>query len=610
VAKAIRLRRRSRREASLTAASTPVTSAKSLKSPLSKSARDGNWQDRAWDYLDLVGELSYYVGWRSASVSRCRLVASDVDQDGIPTGSTENERVNEIVRAIGGKAQAQLLQRAAALLTVPGEHWIGVLQRSPDRETSTADIPISGEVVDATEWVVLSRDELKKKSEDIELSLPDGTKHLFDPEADVLFRVWNPHPRSAQEATSPVRAAQTALNEIVRATATIDKAGQSRLIGNGVLFVPQEMSLPSQQAPVATPVDGLPDAPAPNWEPASSQDLTDLLYQVAEAAVEDPSSMAAFMPVVASVPGEWTDKVKHVRFDSEVSEKAIATRDKALTRLAMSLDVAPERLLGMGANSNHWSAWLIDEDDVKIHLAPVLETICAAITREVLVSTLVAEGIDPDKYVIWYDATALTQDPDRKAEAKDAHNVGAMRSDAYMEHLGFDPQTDGYDLSTLAGWQVFARDQVAKDPNLITTYAPLLGDVIPKITPPALPTAEPDAAEPDDDVVEAEPEDGPPAEIEASGVASAIIETLTLRALELAGKRRRTRSNGDAFRARPLHAVHEALPPVQPGEVLSLIAGWDDAVAWDRVTAALGFERSTVTRWVEMDAADTLTKER
>ena len=578
-----------------------------MKTPLSKSSRDGNWQDRAWDYVELVGELAYYVGWRSASVSRCRLVASELGADGIPTGSTDNERVNEIVRAVGGKAQAQLLSRATALLTVPGEHWMGVLARDASQETRDDIIPVTGDLPPAEEWVVLSRDEVKKKGDEVELSMVDGSKHIFDPEADVLFRVWNPHPRNAVEATSPVRTAQTALNEIVRATATIDKAGQSRLIGNGVLFVPQEMSLPSQQAPTASPASGDPLSPPSAWEPASSQDLTDLLYQVAEASVEDPSSMAAFLPVIASVPGEWTKNVTHIKFDSEVSDKAITARDKALTRLAMALDVTPERLLGMGASTNHWNAWLLAEEDVKIHIAPVLELICAALTREVLVATLQEEGIDPEKYVIWYDSTALTQDPDRKDEAQSAYNAGALTTKSYLESLGFD-ETDGYDLTTVEGWQTFARDKVTADPTLITTLAPLLGNIPAEVTPPpaieAAPDAPADTAEP---LPESEPADGPPEEIAASAAALAVIDTLTLRALELAGKRRRTRSNGDAFRGHPLHAVHAALPPVEAAEVPALIAGWDEAVAWDRITAALGFQRSTITQWVEMDAADTLT---
>lgn len=50
-----------------------------------------NWQEQAWEFLDKVGELRYYVGWRSASVARCQLIGSDLDPDtGRPTGYTEN----------------------------------------------------------------------------------------------------------------------------------------------------------------------------------------------------------------------------------------------------------------------------------------------------------------------------------------------------------------------------------------------------------------------------------------------------------------------------------------------------------------------------------------
>jgi hypothetical protein len=467
----INIRRRNRSDRSLTAAASRVTDpSKAFTSSLgSGSDKDGGWQAKAWAALDQVGELRYYVGWRSASASRCRLVASDIDPDtGLPTGSTDNETVAQIVRDIAGgvAGQSQLIKRMTVFLTVPGEGWAAMIVRDNEDGSTTE------------EWVTLSRDEIVKSQKKLEFTLDDGSKHEFDPSRDILVRIWNPHPRRAREADSPTNAALPILNEIIRATVNIDNASKSRLIGNGIVFLPQEMSLPKQApagtAPVPVGSTPPPSTDAPQWEQASSQDLQDLLYQIAKTAYEDQDSMAALLPIFAQVPGEHIKDLNHLKFDSPISETSLKTREAAIRRLAMSLDVSPERLLGLGNNSNHWSAWAIGEDDVKIHIVPVLETIASALTGQVFRAALEAEGIDPDLYTVWYDTAALTQDPDRKDEARDAWDRGALSTEAYLEYLGFSTD-DGYDLTTLAGWQQLARDKVADDPTLLPLMAPLLG---------------------------------------------------------------------------------------------------------------------------------------
>ncbi|UYP17730.1 hypothetical protein OED52_13720 [Rhodococcus sp. Z13] len=582
-----------------------------------------DWQTKAWTFYNKVGELRYYVGWRAASVSRCQLVGSDIDPaTGRPTGTTQDPRVQQIVRDIAGGApgQSQLLKRLTYMLTVPGEGFVAMIVRSGDIDTYSDGSPISDTDKAAggiEEWIALSRDEVKASGSDgIEFTLQDGSTHTYDETTDLLFRVWNPHPQKASEADSPVRAAEDPLVEIVRATVSIDNASKSRLVGNGIVFIPQEMSLPEQNAPTATP---LPSETPAGYDPdivapPAAQQLQDLLYQVGTTAYSDQDSMAAHMPIIAAVPGEWTDKVKHLKFDSPVAESSLKTRESAIRRLAMSLDVAPERLLGLGSNSNHWSAWAIAEDDVKVHVVPVLETIVDALTRFVLRPALERAGIDPDKHVIWYDTTPLTQDPDKKAEAKDAHDRGAITSKALREYSGFVDE-DGYDLTTAEGWQELARDRAAKDVSLIPMLAPLLGAGVSEIqaTQQQLPagntTTTTDAGE-GDELPHTEPATQPtatdePDQVNASATI-ALVETFVARAVELANKRRRNRANAHLFRDTPIHLAHRNLPRLPKAEVPKLIEGWDTSIPWPTVER-LGLTRDTITAWVEADATDILT---
>jgi hypothetical protein len=525
-----------------------------------------DWQTAAWDMLDVVGELRYYVAWRSNSCSRVRMVASELGEDGLPTGECANDRVNDIVKAIAGGTlgQGQLIKRSVECLTVPGELWVAIIA---DGER---DI-----------WLVLTRDEIKRSGQSVSVTLPDGTVHEIQTGNDTMFRVWNPHPRRAVDADSPVRASMDSLNEIVRTTKTISNASKSRLIGNGVVFVPHEMSLPAANSPItdsgfSASLTGTP----------AVQQLQELLFQVAQTAYDDEDSMAALIPMFAGVPGDQVKNVSHLKFDNSVTDIAIKTRNDAIARLAMGLDVSPERLLGLGKNSNHWTAWSIGEEDVKLHIIPPVEVVCSALTDQVLGPMLEREGIDPALYVVWHDASALTADPDLSAAATNAFDRGVITADAYREFLNLGDT--GYDLNTITGWQQWAQDRVSVDPKLLPELMPLLdtiNGVVEIAAPaPALPASEPEPtltqkpqappAEPTNETVDDTAATRSVAEL-------AVIEVMVGRALELAGKRRRTRADYERLRDVPMHETHRFMDPVGDTDIPDLIRGWDTALEED-----------------------------
>ncbi|MBF6138139.1 hypothetical protein IU501_34790 [Nocardia otitidiscaviarum] len=564
-----------RRKPAVTAAVQPVRDpAKMFRATL--GAPRGDWQTRAWEMYELSGELRYVCSWLSGALSRCRLVGSEIDPEtGRPTGETENAKVNKIVRDIAGglNGQAQMLGRFGVFLTVPGEGYLAVITRPDGR-------PGDGEM---EEWHLLDRSEITLKGGGaVDLTLADGSKHEYNPDRDVLVRVWDPHPRNSQEADSPVRSALPALAEIVQTTDTISHAGKSRLIGNKILFVPQEMSLPrTYPAPTAIPVD--PDAPAlpPPVQQlqASPQDLQDMLFEVAEAASADQNSAAAHLPIIASVAGEWTDKVKLVDLHSDVTAEQLKVREAAIRRLALGLDIPAEVLLGI-SEMNHWNAWAMGESAVSVHVVPLLELICDAITTGLLRPILEREGLDPDQYVVWHDTTALTQDPDRKQEALDANDRGALTNESLLKHLGFTVEEDGYDLDTAEGWRRFARDVAARKPELLPILAPVAGIPLPDQPAPAA-TAPPSGPR----AIEAPSEQEPPepdAVAAAAEPARALASLLLSRALELAGKRRLTNVDRGRFAGVPAWQLHTRMPAVtDPGEVSKLIAGWDTGFTAD-----------------------------
>lgn len=579
-------RRNARNTSALTSAATQIQPEKSFRS---STAGKGGWQAEAWQHYDSVGELQYFADWLASAVSRVRITAYTVDPDtGEPEEPTDNQRVSRIAQEIGNDAaaRARLMYRLAVYLTVPGEGYLALIVT--DQDGGNTDLPIDGTV--EQQWIALSADEITASPNgDVHIDMPDGTLHEYDPNRDMLIRIWNQHPQKARDATSPVRAALKALREVERATTRIDNASRSRMAGNGVMFLPQEMNLPGMQ-PSADDPD---DPPAPRKSRA--EDLQDLLFEVATTATRDPDSLAAFLPVMATVPGDQINAVKHLRFDDEVSGTSLTTRDSAIRRLAMSLNISPERLLGIGESSNHWSAASIDRNDIRVHVAPVVETICSALTDKVLRPILRREGIEPGQYAVWYDASPLTQDPDKTEQALDAFDRGALTSQALLEHLGFN-EADGYDLTTMDGWKQWAQDRAASDATLVPMLAPLLDDAVADVQPPqgdSLPSPGRESASP---TVE------PPTE---SAAVRAVLSLCVNRALEMANKRRRTRADRNRLDGVPPHEAHRHLGPIGVEQARESLAGWSVSLPHDAIDTA-GIDADALTRVVQSITTEAL----
>lgn len=422
---------------SLVAAATPAAPPGAGPAAVGSAnkAIDG-WQAQAWQFYDTVGELRYVSQWIASALSRCTLVASDIGPDGHPTGYTEDQTVIDLVAEIAGgpAGQAAMLGRLATFLTIAGDGYMVILYRD-GRE----------------EWHVLSKEEVKKRADgQIEVTLANDTV-ILNPETDSVTRVAKPHPRNARETDSPVRAALPILREIIRLGQHIETTAKSRLVGAGILFVPNEMSLPPAEGPVGEPVDqdapGLPPiAPEDDGLPthrATPADLSDAIIDTASIAIEDPGSAAAATPIVVGVPAEYIGQVQHLKFGLDWADTVLELRTAAIKRLALALDVPPEILLGTG-ETNHWSAWQVEESAIKVHIEPLLTVICDRLTTSLLRPVLESRGLaeHAENHCIWFETTRLTQRPDKGPEALALWDRGLIKPEVVLREHGYDPDSD------------------------------------------------------------------------------------------------------------------------------------------------------------------------
>lgn len=440
--------------------------------------RGGEWQRQVWDLYDEVPELRFGISWTANACSRARLYVGKIDPDGssdpVPLGITSDDLpatarnapagdgdrpdpamaakirtllapLNEL--AGGHTGRAEMLKRLAILLNVPGESYlIGF------------DDPENGQ----RRWLTCSPDEVRAFGAHVRILSPDipGAEITVPIASSTILRIWRPHPRLAHDADSSLRALRGVLRELLDLSAHIAASAESRLAGAGVLFVPSELAIPGPEQSE----DG------PN--PLHSDPFTASLIEAMAAPLKNRDSASAVVPLVVRGPAEAGKEMKHLSFATPFDERVSGMRDQAIRRVATGLDIPAEILTGMG-DSNHWSAWQVEEGAIKLHIEPLLGLICDSLTSQFYQPALKAMGVpDWDRYAIWYDTSSLALRPNRTPEANDAFARDAISETAYRRVLGFSDEDAPSKEERAAK---LARQLAVTNANLAPFLAPRLG---------------------------------------------------------------------------------------------------------------------------------------
>ncbi|WP_434593277.1 hypothetical protein [Streptomyces sp. A5-4] len=398
-----------------------------------RGAGDQSWQGRAYDMYHQIPEVRFAASWIGNAMSGARLFAGRRADDGTIEPAPTGHRAHEIVSQIAGgpDGQSKMLGSFGRHLTVPGEGWIVV--RPNDQVLS----PYSPE--DGHDWRVLSVKEVKQQSGKLmaeidgeDVPIPEGDPEGMDPEGPVAIRVWEPDPERAIEADSPVRSSMELLEELLLLNAAVKAIARSRITGRGLLLVPKGTRFPTN-----------------NTQGGAEDDLLEVFMQIAETAIRDPESAAATVPIILEVPADVIAEFKHLKFESEFDDLAIKLREEAIRRFATGLEIPAEILLGLG-DVNHWGAWALTSEAIRLGIEPKLATVSYALTQQWLRPILEAEN-DPDwhRWLVWYDTSPLRVRTNRSETALQAHDRGVISDAALRRETGFD-QSDAPDAAEVA----------------------------------------------------------------------------------------------------------------------------------------------------------------
>ena len=385
---------------------------------------------------DVVGELHFAANYVGSACSRVRIYVAEVDDVGrIGEEVDSDEEIQALAdTAFGGPAaKAEALRALGINLTVPGEAYIiGRAKRSVDEEDR---------------WFVTTASEMRRQGGVIIVDTGNGKEEIL-PNKDIVIRVWTPHPRRMRQADSATRAALPVLREIEQLTKYVFSQIDSRLAGAGLLPIPSNVDFPHGDDQVG-----------------GAEGLMQALTDAASASLSGLGSAAALVPILVEMPVEAIQAMpdKPIRFESELSEKAKDLRDEALRRLSLALDMPPEVITGTG-DTNHWSAWHIEESAVKIHVEPLMNRICHALTVAYLAPALKALGKDPKKYAFAFDTAPLTVRPDRLKDTLMLFEQGVVNADAVLRAGNYNPAIDAPTEEEETAR--FVKELMLRDPTL------------------------------------------------------------------------------------------------------------------------------------------------
>jgi hypothetical protein len=210
------------------------------------------------------------------------------------------------------------------------------------------------------------------------------------------------------------------LREIEKSSQNIAARLDSRLAGNGIMFVPSEVEFPATES-------GNTGAPG----------LVEYIMDAITASLNNPGQASAQAPLVVTVPGEMIAQIQHIDFATAFDAAVVELRTDGLKRLAESLDMPNEIATGTMGSANHWSSWQIEETSYKIYVEPLLDRIGDALATFWFHPLLRRMGVpNPERYALAWDTTEIVSRPNRLEEIKSLYELDLVTGDYVRSEAG------------------------------------------------------------------------------------------------------------------------------------------------------------------------------
>lgn len=389
------------------------------------------WQTLAWRYRDMVPELRMALHFRANAISRVKFYIAEIiddDDEPIPVSMRTDEDSEKAARITVSEELCRAAEEELGRLPLDaGYTFLGVWSENYD---VAADCwlhgfthPITGEET----WKIRSVEAINVQGSQLTVKNELGQPRVINLETEELYRLWIPHPAYDHLGDSALNALQDVLEDICLIGREMRAVSRSRIMQNGILFVPSSMA---EQRNVREDGED-PHERRQNWMANFTASML--------APISNEGDAGGVVPMVQTGTPEEIKAVRYERFEREDSPALLLKLEKSLGRLANSLDIPPEILTGM-ADVNHWTAWQIDNSTFRHHLEPSIRLMVDSLTASFLRAALAKQGFPPEEVKrlrIWYDAGQITENPNRRQDALDALDRILIGPKAGREALGF-----------------------------------------------------------------------------------------------------------------------------------------------------------------------------
>lgn len=404
---------------------------------ISKRRQADQWQQEAWDYFDLIGEIKYSANLVANVMSRINIYAGFVDDSSeVPYEIGKVERLPEefiqdakdilYMLESGNGGTSGLLRNAALNLFVVGECY---LVHEPARFST-------GE---AAKFQIRSIDEVTKTSGRNSTAAIRTRRNATNaemiplPTNTYMARMWRNHPRFSDEAESSVRGVLDLCDELLLLSRTSAAAAKSRL-NAGLLFVPDGLSNVTQTeggTEDSTEYEDLTDDAGDSFE----EELIDAMT----TPIADASSASAVVPLVVRGPEDLGEKIRLIPFERSFDPQMTARADRLIERILAGIDIPKDIAAGM-SSVKYSNAIVIEEQLYKAHIEPLILLIVDCLTIGFLRPALRKQGYDEkivNRAVVWYDPGAITAKPSKAESSVTLYGLKAISMDALRRANGF-----------------------------------------------------------------------------------------------------------------------------------------------------------------------------
>jgi hypothetical protein len=438
------------------------------------------WQEEAFEYLDLIGEIKFSATIIANVISRVNLYAGYIaDPSQVPSRIGAIDHLTDeykekadatlylLETSLGGSAG--LLRKAANNFFIAGECY---LVREPAR--LSVGEPPKWQIRSIDELVVVSNPNKRAGAPPTVFAIRPRRDsapkdYIVLPEDTFMSRLWRPHPRFSDEADSSMRGVLDICNDLLLISRMVSGVAKSRL-NNGILYIPQEIA-----ADAATPDD------MDSEEQANEEELEESLIDAIIDPISDPTSPNAVSPTIVRGPADMGEKIKHITFERPYDNELAKQADKLLERIISGLDL-PKEIVGGMSTLKGANAKIVEETMFSSHIEPLVLLICDMLTAAFLRPVLRSMGY-PDhivnRTVVWYDPSAVTARPSKAESATAGYDKNLVSADAWRRSHGFgvgDAPTQLEIAQKLAVLKGLISEPLAE--KLISTLLPdLMGDL-------------------------------------------------------------------------------------------------------------------------------------